>query len=103
MCCVFADISTCFEGELPKELGNLVNLIYFYLNVNKFEGEFVCSNIHVFVFADIFTCFSGVLPKELGNLVNLERLVLYGNAFQGEPQHTCVCARFADISTMLCR
>ena len=47
---VFADMFTCFAGELPKELGNLVNLTDLYLHRNKFQGElheFVCSNIHV--------------------------------------------------------
>ena len=28
-----------FTGELPKELGNLVNLIELYLYMNKFQGE----------------------------------------------------------------
>ena len=44
--CVFADIFTCFAGELPKELGDLVNLISLYLKDNEFQGEFVCSSIH---------------------------------------------------------
>ena len=44
--CVFADIFTCFAGELPKELGDLVNLIDLFLSDNEFEGEFVCSIIH---------------------------------------------------------
>ena len=46
MCCVFADIFTCFAGELPKELGNLVNLTKLYLFGNEFQGEFVCSVLH---------------------------------------------------------
>ena len=39
MCCVFADIHLCGAGELPKELGNLVNLIGLWLSDNTFEGE----------------------------------------------------------------
>ena len=72
---------------MPKELGDLVNLTDLYLNDNKFQGEFVCSSIHVFVrFADIppFCFFVGELPKELGNLVKLTKLYLSGNAFQGK-------------------
>ena len=29
----------CFAGELPKELGNLVNLTHLWLNENEFQGE----------------------------------------------------------------
>ena len=47
MRCMFADMFTCFAGELPKELGDLVNLTQLYLNDNEFQGEFVCSSIHV--------------------------------------------------------
>ena len=43
---MFADIFTCFAGELPKELGNLVNLTKLYLFGNEFQGEFVCSVLH---------------------------------------------------------
>ena len=39
MRCVFADIFTCFAGELPKELGNLVKLTKLWLNKNEFQGE----------------------------------------------------------------
>ena len=35
-----------FAGKLPKELGNLVNLVFLYLNSNESEGEFVCSVLH---------------------------------------------------------
>ena len=38
-----------FARELPKELGDLVNLTGLYLNDNEFQGEFVCSSTHVFV------------------------------------------------------
>ena len=38
MRCMFADMFTCFAGELPKELGDLVNLTKLYLSSNKFEG-----------------------------------------------------------------
>ena len=33
-----AGIFTYFAGELPKELGNLINLTLLYLNNNKFRG-----------------------------------------------------------------
>ena len=34
MCCTFADIFTCFAGELPKELGQLTNLTKFDVSDN---------------------------------------------------------------------
>ena len=34
----FADISLFLAGELPKELGKLVNLTYFNVEFNRLEG-----------------------------------------------------------------
>ena len=51
--CVFADIHLCVAGEVPKELGNLVNLKLLRLDLNGFTGTIVCPIIHAFVrFAD---------------------------------------------------
>ena len=82
--CAFADIFTCFAGELPKELGDLVNLTKLYLGGNEFEGEFVCPSRRVCCL--LLTCplLAGELPKELGDLVNLTGLYLHENEFQGE-------------------
>ena len=33
----------CFAGELPKELGNLVNLTDVFLNDNEFQGKLYVS------------------------------------------------------------
>ena len=47
MRCRFADVFTCFAGELPKELGDLVNLTHFDAGTNKFQGEsYAPSYIH---------------------------------------------------------
>lgn len=46
-------------GELPKELGKLVNLTVLGFNGNDFRGE---------------------LPKELGKLVNLSYFNMAGNS-----------------------
>ena len=46
MCYTFADIFTYFAGELPEELGNLVNLKVIELQANRFTGTIVCSSIH---------------------------------------------------------
>ena len=75
-----------FAGELPKELGKLVNLTELFLGNNEFQGDSyvpsymrlcVLLTFHPFVFA-------GELPKELGNLVNLTELFLNGNHFRGK-------------------
>ena len=46
MYCVFADIHLYVAGELPKELGNLVNLKELMLQFNGFTGTIVCPRIH---------------------------------------------------------
>jgi len=46
MYCVFADIHLCVAGELPKELGNLVNLKELMLQFNGFTGTIVCPVLH---------------------------------------------------------
>ena len=46
MCCVFADIHLCVAGELPKELGKLVNLKSIFLEGTGLTGTIVCPIIH---------------------------------------------------------
>ena len=50
-------------GEIPSELGSLVNLRSLFLGDNQLTGE---------------------IPSELGNLANLERLRLFNNQLTGE-------------------
>ena len=45
-CVVFADIHLCVAGELPKELGDLVNLKVLELHLNGFTGTIVRPSIH---------------------------------------------------------
>ena len=50
-------------GEIPKEIGKLINLLSLYLDNNQLTGE---------------------IPKEIGKLINLQRLYLYHNQLTGE-------------------
>ena len=50
-------------GEIPKEIRKLINLQYLYLNNNQLEGE---------------------IPKEIGKLINLNCLYLHNNKLTGE-------------------
>ena len=88
---VFADIHLCVAGELPKELGNLVNLKQLMLSFNDFTGKIV-SYIRC-AFCLHLTFFAGELPKELRRLVNLITFDARTNKLTGDcmsAQHTCV-------------
>ena len=58
---------TCFAGELPKELGDLVNLTDLDLCNNEFQGEFVRSSIHALYVLLTFSCFQEHCPRSSGN------------------------------------
>ena len=51
------------SGDIPVELGNLVDLEWLYLHQNQLSGD---------------------IPAELGNLISLERLSLGGNQLSGD-------------------
>ena len=53
MYCLFADIHLCVAGELPKELGKLVNLTALDLSDNEFQGELYVPVYLRCMFADI--------------------------------------------------
>ena len=55
--CVLLTFPPCFKGELPKELGNLVNLTKLFLNGNPFQGELYVPSYMRCRFADIFLLF----------------------------------------------
>jgi len=49
-------------GEIPKEIGKLMNLQWLYLNENQLTGE---------------------IPKDIGKLINLQLLRLSNNQLTG--------------------
>ncbi|KAK8573861.1 hypothetical protein V6N13_096792 [Hibiscus sabdariffa] len=82
-----------FKGEIPKELANLPELRYLYLQENHFTGRIPpelgnlqnlrhFKKLLKFAFdADIYL--TGGVPAQLANLTNLEILYLDHNQFSG--------------------
>ena len=75
------------NGQLPPELGDLVNLRELRLQGNLLRGEIPpelgrLSNLVVFDLAR--NGLSGTIPPEVGNLTNLTRLSIWGNELSGE-------------------
>ena len=92
-----------FAGELPKELGKLVNLEVFSVRDSKLEDELYVPAYMRRMFADIFTFFAGELPKELGDLINLTVLDVSRNSIGGKLYvPTYMRCMFAGIS-IFCR
>ena len=62
-------VDSGLTGEIPPEIGDLINLEWLYLSYNQLTGE---------------------IPSEISNLLNLEWLYLYGNQLVGEiPDSIC--------------
>ena len=75
-----------FDGEVPAELANLVNLIDFSLGHNRLSGEIPLrlSQLTNLVRLDLGgNQLSGEIPRELGRLVNLRYLHLQQNQLTG--------------------
>ena len=75
------------NGEIPGELGSLANLQYLSLNYNRLSGEIPAElgNLSNLGWLDLsWNQLSGEIPAELGNLTNLESLFLYVNQLRGE-------------------
>ena len=75
------------SGEIPPELGNLVNLLLVELYDNQLSGE-IPPELGNLASLQVLTLFdnqlSGEIPPELGNLANLSRLYLHNNQLSGE-------------------
>ncbi|XP_044510118.1 probable LRR receptor-like serine/threonine-protein kinase At3g47570 [Mangifera indica] len=75
-----------FHGNIPVELGNLVNLNLLSLEENNLAGnvpEAIGSLHKLEEFYLYSNKFSGLLPSSLGNLTKLITLLLYSNEFEG--------------------
>ncbi|XP_066166893.1 probable LRR receptor-like serine/threonine-protein kinase At1g56140 [Oryza sativa Japonica Group] len=75
-----------FTGELPEELGNLTKLQQLYIDSSGFSGPFPptfskLKNLNTLRASD--NEFTGKIPDYLGSLTNLIDLAFQGNSFEG--------------------
>ncbi|MGK7945780.1 MAG: hypothetical protein AB4058_15060 [Microcystaceae cyanobacterium] len=74
-------------GEIPPELGNLLNLSGLYLNNNQLTGEIPPELGNLSHLSGLYlnnNQLTGEIPSALGNLLNLDWLYLYDNQLTGE-------------------
>ena len=74
-------------GEIPKEIGKLINLRGLYLNNNQLTGEIPKEIGKLTNLQDLYlnnNKLTGEIPKEIGKLINLQWLYLYNNKLTGE-------------------
>jgi Leucine-rich repeat (LRR) protein len=73
------------SGEIPSEIGTMVNFSMLQLGFNSFSGKFPpeLGNIPLMVLNMTRNNFSGEIPMEIGNLKCLQNLDLSCNNFSG--------------------
>ena len=80
-------------GEIPPEIGNLINLTSLYLFGNYIYGEIPSEigNLTNLTYLGLWdNQLNGEIPIEIGNLVNLNTLCLQNNQLNGEiPESIC--------------
>tara|TARA_R100000655_G_scaffold110038_1_gene167136 strand:+ start:4381 stop:8826 length:4446 start_codon:yes stop_codon:yes gene_type:complete len=74
-------------GEIPPEIGNLINLTSLKLGYNQLSGDIpieIWSLINLNYLSLTDNQLSGTIPSQIGNLVNLTALFLNMNQLTGE-------------------
>jgi len=74
-------------GEIPPEIGNLIDLTYLNLRSNQLTGEIPeeIENLTNLTYLGLYSNqLTGEIPPEIGNLTNLTYLGLYSNQLTGE-------------------
>ncbi|XP_018722367.2 probable LRR receptor-like serine/threonine-protein kinase At3g47570 [Eucalyptus grandis] len=88
-------------GEMPREIGNLVNLGSLYMHSNGLSGDvpFNIGNLRNLVELGLENNkLSGVIPSSLGYLEKLTRAYLHGNSFEGTiPSNLSKCQNLIDL------
>ena len=79
--------NTTISGEIPAEIGTLINLTYLKIGYNPLTGEIpseigALTNLIYLEISD--TGITGEIPVEIGNLTNLNNLILHSNQLTGE-------------------
>jgi len=79
--------SSVLSGEIPPEIGDLINLTYLNLFSNQLTGEIppeIGNLTSLSILGLMDNQLSGEIPPEIGNLINLTYLNLYSNQLTGE-------------------
>ncbi|KAG6401779.1 hypothetical protein SASPL_138644 [Salvia splendens] len=74
------------SGEIPEEIGNMLNFSMLHFGLNQFSGELPpgLERIPLMVLNVTRNNFSGKIPPEIGNLKCLQNLDLSHNNFSGQ-------------------
>lgn len=74
------------SGEIPSEIGSMMNFSMLHLGDNKFIGKFPLeiSGLPLIVLNMTRNKFSGEIPSEIGNMKCMQNLDLSWNNFSGE-------------------
>ena len=80
-------LGTLLRGEIPAELGDLINLEELDLSAGSLEGAIpseIGNLVNLQVLNLSLNSLSEEIPPELGRLENLEQMVLWSNELSGE-------------------